>query len=272
MDLAAYDLGFSRRFSRDRDGIVTGVGAVEDDGDLFVGVGLDDQAGVVGGHGQGAAAAIHEDGELDLGWAAVIEELVERGFDGATGLKHVIHEDDSGPGDINRYEGGGELLGDGLSADIVAMEGNIYDAGAWAGALGVMFTKEELQAGGDVDAAVGDAEEDEVLGGIGGVAGGDGGGELIERASELGSGDAGWSGHGGLGCADAQTRGKARSVSPRTREGRGGALLHLLEISSGRLFTLPTQERTGLPRNDYPMIPSSYGLRACASVRAAGFD
>ncbi len=205
--------GFQRLGRRDCDGVVARIGGVEDDGDFFVGAGVDDQAGVVGGDGKSAAAAVNQNGEFDLGGAAMIEELIEGGFDGAAGLKDVIHEDHGGAGDINRDESGGKLLGDGLAADIVTVKRNVDNAGARASALGVVFTQKQLQAGCNVDAAVCDAEEDEGLGGVGGVAGGDGGGELVERASEVGGRNAIGSGHVGLVCADAQTRGKARSVT-----------------------------------------------------------
>lgn len=182
---------------------------MEDNGDFFVGAGVDHEAGVVGGDREGAAAAIHEDGQLDLGGAAVVKKFIESGFHGATGLEHIVDENDGGTGDIDGDEGGSEFLGDGLSPDVVAVEGDIDDAGAGTFALRVVFAEEELKAGGDVDAAVGDAEQDEVLAGLGGVSGGDGGGELVERAGELSGGNTGGGGHGALGCAEGETEGKA---------------------------------------------------------------
>lgn len=113
----------------DADGVALRGLGVEGDDDLFGGRRGEREAGVVGGDRHEAAAAVDEDGELDLGGAAVVEEFVEGGFDGAAGKEDVVDEDHGGAVDVGRDVRGGELLRDGMAEDIVAVEGDIHGAG-----------------------------------------------------------------------------------------------------------------------------------------------
>ena len=45
-------------------------------------------------------AAVAEDGELDPFGAAVVEERLDRGADGAAGEEDVVDEDDGAPGEV----------------------------------------------------------------------------------------------------------------------------------------------------------------------------
>ena len=217
------EAGLSGR-ARDGDGVVARIGGVEDDGDFFLGGGGDHEAGVVGGDGQGAASAVDEDGEFDLGGAAVVEELVEGGLHGAAGLEDVVDQDDRCAGDVDRDDGGRELLGDRIAADVVAMEGYVDDAGARAAFFRVMLAQEQLEARDDVDAAIGDAEHDKTAGWIGRVTRGDLGGESIQGETDLGLGNEGGGlglgGHGGLRFAHRDGAGKARSGARLAIRGR----------------------------------------------------
>ena len=169
-----------------RDGVASGIFFVEVNGDFFRGAGGEGEAGVVGGDGHEAATTIHEDSEFDFGGAAVVEEFVEGGFDSAAGEEDVVGEDH----DLAVHVGGdvrrGKFLRDRLAADVVAMEGNIYRAGARAEAGG--------KTAGKLDAAVGDAEEEEAAGVA--VARGDGGGQARDRGFDVGGADGFWRGHG----------------------------------------------------------------------------
>ncbi len=64
--------------------------------------------------GQFAMAAVDQDKELDARRAAVVEEGIERGADGAAGIEDVIHEDDVFTLDAEGYVGGAH---DGLDVD-----------------------------------------------------------------------------------------------------------------------------------------------------------
>mgnify|MGYP000213912938 CR=1 FL=1 len=104
--------------------------------------------------GQAAAAAVNEDGQLDAGGAAVVEEFVEGGLHGAAGVEHVVHEDHGGAVDVVRDDGRREFLGDRIAADVVAVEGDVDRARA--GVEAGLF-QAGGEAGGEDDAAVGDA-------------------------------------------------------------------------------------------------------------------
>ena len=90
--------------------------------------GLDLAADEAGFDGQLAVAAVDEDEQLDARGAAVIEQGVERGANGAAGVEDVVHEDDVLAGDGEVDFGGVEdgLRGDG--GEVVAVEGDIQDA------------------------------------------------------------------------------------------------------------------------------------------------
>jgi len=186
----------------DPDGVAGRIGGIEADDNFFVVAGRERQSGVVGGDGQAAAAAVGEDGEFDFGRAPVVEEFIERGLGGATGEQHIVHQDDSGAVHVGGNVGGRKFLRDGVAADVVAMEGDIEHtadsvrargkrrssfAKASAAAMVMADTSEGREPGrkaaGQLDAAVGDAEEQELF--SGGVAGGNGGGHAVESGLDL---------------------------------------------------------------------------------------
>jgi len=78
-----------------------------------------------------------------------------------------------------------------VASDVVTVEGDVDDAGARAGGFGVELTKQQLKAGGDVDAAVGHAQQDQAGGRVGWVPGGDLCGNFSEGIAEVGGGDSG---------------------------------------------------------------------------------
>src|SRR5690606_30150027 len=168
--------------------IVGGVFGVQDDDDFFGAGGVEDEAGVVGGDGQEASAAVDEHGELDLGRAAVVEEFVEGGLDGAAGVEHVVDEDDGGSGHVHGDDRGLVFLGDGLVVEVVAVKRDVDGAGGAAG-------QEVGDAAGEFDAAVGDAEEDEPRGAR--MTPGDVRGELLDGLVQFLGGDAVGYGHEG---------------------------------------------------------------------------
>ena len=133
---------------------------VEGDNNFLGGGGGQGQAGVVGGDGHEVVATVDEDGEFDFPGAAVVEELVEGGFDGATGEEDVVDEDDIGAVDVGGEDGGRELLGDGVAADVVAVKGNVDDAGGRL-KLGGYDGKAGGKAMSEENAAVGDTEENQ---------------------------------------------------------------------------------------------------------------
>jgi hypothetical protein len=100
----------------------------------------------------------------------VVEELVEGGFHGAAGVEHVVHEDHGRAVDVVRDDGRRKFLRDRVAADVVAVERDVDRAGA--GPEAGLF-KAGGETGGEDDAAVGDAEEQEAIGR--GVPGGNGG-------------------------------------------------------------------------------------------------
>ena len=150
---------------------------VEGDNNFLGGGGGQGQADVIGGDGHEVVAPVDEDGEFDFRRAAVVEELVEGGLDGATGEEDVVDEDDVGAVDVGGENGGRELLGDGVAADVVAVERNVDDAGD-----GLEFGGDHANAGGEAmgeeNATVGDTKENQP--GIGAVPGDDGRGDLVE--------------------------------------------------------------------------------------------
>ena len=159
----------------DADGVAVGGVGVKGDDDFFVSGRGEGEAGVVGGDGHEATAAVNEDGEFDFGGATVVEEFVEGSFHGATGEEDVVNEDDGGPVDVSGDVRRGKFLGDGVAADVVAVEGDV-DGARRGGELRVERCESRSEPLGEGDAAVGDAEEQEFFGGA--VTGGNGGREL----------------------------------------------------------------------------------------------
>ncbi len=166
---------------------------VEGDDDFLGGGGGQGEADVVGGDGHEVVAPVDKDGEFDLGGAAVVEEFVEGGFDGAAGEEDVVDEDDVGAVDVGGEDGGRELLGDGVAADVVAVERDVDDAGDRF-ELGGDHGKAGGEAPGEENAAVGDTEENKP--GIGAVPGDDGLGDLVQGGVNIIGADSFGRGHG----------------------------------------------------------------------------
>ena len=113
------------------------------------------QSGVIGGHRQHAARAIHQHREFNFLRAAVVEQFVERRFDGAAGKEHVIHQNHGRTVNVGRNRRRHKLLGNGIAADVVAMERDVERADPG----GFQLPRDAL---GQHDATVGDAKQDQV--------------------------------------------------------------------------------------------------------------
>jgi hypothetical protein len=112
------------------------------------------EADVIGGQGQAPPTAIDEDGQFDFGRPAVIEQFIERGFHRAAGEENVIDQNNRRAVNVGRDLRRGEFLGDGMAADVVAVEGDVQGAGA-----GADFPGEPLR---QLHAAVGNAEQEQL--------------------------------------------------------------------------------------------------------------
>ena len=129
--------------------------------DDFVVGGLDVAADELGFDGQLAVAAIDQHQQVDARRAAVIEQSVERGADGAAGVEHVVHQDD-----VFALDGEGDLGGadDGLDVDggeVVAVEIDIEDADRHGAVFERFdFPRQALRQG---HAAAADADEGEAV-------------------------------------------------------------------------------------------------------------
>lgn len=177
----------------DGDAVAGGILAVEGDDDFLGGGGGHGKADVVGGDGHEVVATVDEDGEFDLRGAAVVEEFVECGLDGAAGEEDVVDEDDVGAVDVGREHGGRELFGDRIAADVVAMKGDVDDAGEGF-ELGGEGDQAGGKAAGEENPAVGDTEKNET--GIGAVSGDDGLGDLVDGGVNIFGADSFGRGHG----------------------------------------------------------------------------
>ena len=134
--------------------LVDPVDLLEADVDPLLARGRQVLADVVGADRQLAVAAVAEDGELDPLRAAVVEEGLDRGADGAAGEEDVVDEDDGALGEVEVDVGGVDdrLRGGRLGADVVAVEGDVdvADRQLGAGQLaeeGVQATGEERRRG-----------------------------------------------------------------------------------------------------------------------------
>jgi len=129
-------------------------------------------------------AAVDEDEQLNAPGAALIEERVERGADGATGVEDVVREDDVTAVDV---EANVTLFDDGArtgGGEVVAVEADVEDSGVDGGLLDGL---DELgEALGERHAAALDADEAEVGAAV--VALDDLVGEANEGALDLGGG------------------------------------------------------------------------------------
>ena len=79
---------------------------------------------------------------------------------------------------------GGELLGNGVAADVVAVEGDVDGAGDDGGARRAPGGQVAGEAAGELDAAIGDAEEEERA--VATVASANGSGQPLDRSLHLG--------------------------------------------------------------------------------------
>lgn len=143
----------------DPDQVALGLLRVESHHDFFGARREEVQADVVRREGKPPAAAIDEDGQLDLGRAPVIEQLVERGLDGAAGEKDVVNQDDGRAMHVARDLRGRKLLWNRMAPDVVAVKGDVDCADAGRN-IAVECFERSVQAPGELDAAVGDAKEE----------------------------------------------------------------------------------------------------------------
>jgi hypothetical protein len=171
----------------DADGIALRIVRMQRDDDILRFARDEIDSNVVGHERKTAAAAVDEDGELHLGWAAVIEKLVERRFYRAPRKEHIIDEDHGGAVNIGRNLGGGEFLGYRMAADVIPVERNIQRACARAEFLG--------QPSGELHPAIGNPEQQQP--GRIRVAGGDGITQPRNRSLDLRRTDRLRSGHRG---------------------------------------------------------------------------
>jgi hypothetical protein len=95
-----------------------------------LGIGQGDAGrGVVGLHGQFAAAAVHQHRQLDAGRPAEVEQFVEHGADGAAGVQHVVQQHDVRAVDVERQHGLRAGCRQAALREIVAVHGRGDDAG-----------------------------------------------------------------------------------------------------------------------------------------------
>ena len=134
------------------------------------------EADVIGGDGHEVVAAIDEDGEFDFGGAAVIEELIEGGFDRAAGEEDVVDENDPGAVDVGGQNGGREFFWDGIAADVVAVKRDV-DGARFGGEPRTERGEAGGEPAGEGNATVGDAEKNQAIAGA--MAFGDGRGDLV---------------------------------------------------------------------------------------------
>ncbi len=93
--------------------------------DLLAGLEPGVQADHVRLDGQLAAAALDQGGQHHRGRAAVVEQLVERGADGAPGLQHVVHQHDVAIVHGHRQVRGAYLRVHADAGEVVAVEGDV---------------------------------------------------------------------------------------------------------------------------------------------------
>ena len=82
-------------------------------------------ADVVGADRQLAVAAVGEHGELHARRAAVVEQRLDRGADGAAGEEHVVDDHDRQPGDVEVDVRGVQDGRVGPRGDVVAVEADV---------------------------------------------------------------------------------------------------------------------------------------------------
>ena len=78
--------------------------------------------------GQFAPAALDETGEHHGSRPAVVEDFIERGADGASGVQHVIHQDQMPILDVHRQVRGADLRVHADTREVVAVERDVERA------------------------------------------------------------------------------------------------------------------------------------------------
>ena len=102
-------------------------------------------------------AAIDQDKELDAAGAAMIEEGVESGADGAACVEHIVDQDDVASVDIEAEGAGNDNGANVARGEIVTIEADVEDAGIdWVLLNGADECAETLRDG---DTAALDADE-----------------------------------------------------------------------------------------------------------------
>ena len=117
---------------------------------------------MVGTDRQLAVAAVDEHGQPHGARAAEVGQGVEGGPDGAAGVQHVVDEHDDLVVDAARRDRGVHRRPGGLVAQVVAVHRDVEAPDGYLGALDL--TDQVGEAVGQLDAAAGDAEQDEVVG------------------------------------------------------------------------------------------------------------
>jgi len=167
---------------------IFGVGGDEVDDDFLTGVGsVDGEADVVGGDGEFAACAINEDDEADDAGAAEIDEGVECGADGASGVEDIIDEEKGAviEAEVHVCAAGD---GDGMArGEVIAVHGDVERADVEGGVAREDFgegggeaLREEFAAGTDADDGEGECGAEERF------IGEDGMSEGVERKGDSG--------------------------------------------------------------------------------------
>ena len=111
--------------SRDQQDPVDAVDLLELDLDPLAAGGRQVLADVVGSDRQLAVTTVDEDGELDAGRPAALEERLDRGANRPAGVEHVVHEHTRRSAEIEVHRGRVDdgLLGTG--DDVVPVEGDV---------------------------------------------------------------------------------------------------------------------------------------------------
>ena len=79
--------------------------------------------------GELAMAAVDEDQQLHAARAAVVEERIEGGANGAAGVEHVVDQDDVAAVDIEAERAGNDDGAHIARGEVVAIEADVEDAG-----------------------------------------------------------------------------------------------------------------------------------------------
>ena len=144
----------ARRFDANR--IAPGRSGIEVHHDFFIFPGGQGHAGIVGDNRQPAAAAVDEHGKFDLRGSTLIKKLVERGLDRAAGKQHVVDQNHGGALDVAGNVRRGKFLGNGIAADVVAVERDIDGPRPRIEPVG--------EAAGQLHSAIGDAQQQKLAG------------------------------------------------------------------------------------------------------------